>query len=266
MEPSFAVALLWILFGGTHVGLATGRLRGELVSRLGVVGFTFVFSLVAAATFSLLVHTYALHRFEGAAGLALGRYEAFRWIAIAAIGAGMLLLVGGLWEFPRSPFALFGEGTCEPRGLSRITRHPFLVGLSLLALAHALFATRLVGTVAFGGFALFSILGAIHQDGKYLALRGETYDAYLSATSLLPFAAIAGGRQRLVWRELPWGGLALGLALGFALRAVHEAILGHGGAWVIGTTLTLGTVLTLISWRRARRGLPAEGLLERAPR
>lgn len=266
MEPSLTVALLWILFAGTHVGLGTPRAREALVARLGAVGFTALFSAVAAATFALLVHGYALHRLEGAAGPALGRFAPFRSAAIAAIGAGTTLLVGALFQYPRSPMALFGEAVRSPVGLARITRHPFFVGLALAALAHALLATRLVGTLFFGLLALFAIAGAIHQDGKLLDLRGEAYDAYLSATSLLPFGAIASGRQRLVVAELPFAGLALGLASAFALRSVHESIFDHGGAFAIAAVIGTAGLLGLAAFLRHRRGLRLEEPLGRVPR
>src|SRR5437899_13047458 len=51
-----------------------------------------------------------------------------------------------------------------PRGVERVTRHPFFVGVALLASAHVLLATRLVGAVFFAGLAALAILGAWHQD------------------------------------------------------------------------------------------------------
>jgi uncharacterized membrane protein len=49
-------ALLWLLFGGTHVGLTARPVRQRLVRRLGEAGFIFVYSLIAIATFAALVH------------------------------------------------------------------------------------------------------------------------------------------------------------------------------------------------------------------
>ena len=74
MSPEVTVGLLWVLFGGTHVGLAACRDR--FVRHLGGMGFTVLFYLVAAATFTLLVTYYADHRFEGLAGPALGSVSA----------------------------------------------------------------------------------------------------------------------------------------------------------------------------------------------
>jgi len=83
-------------------------------------------------------------------------------------------------------------------------------------------------------------------------------------TSALPFGAVLGGRQRLVWRELPVAGLLVGLVLAFVLRAVHASIFSHGGAWVIGVTLGGVAILGIQDWRRARRTARAHSDL--APR
>ena len=86
--------------------------------------------------------------------------------------------------------------------MERITRHAFFWGLGMLAIAHALLATRLVGTVLFTGVALVAIGGSYHQDRKLLARIGRPYADYLAATSAVPFAAIVAGRQRFPWTDL----------------------------------------------------------------
>src|SRR5213079_1504164 len=135
----------------------------------------------------------------------------------------------------------------EPYGLERVTRHPFFVGTALLGIGHVLLASRMVGVVAFGGLAIYSIAGAMHQDGKLRRELGEHFAAYLDQTSLVPFAAIVAGRQRLVAR---------GLLLAFALRSVHSSILADGGAWAIGVMVLgplVATWLTSLRRRRSRR-------------
>src|SRR5262249_59059759 len=123
----------------------------------------------------------------------------------------------------------FCPGTAPaPGGPQRATRPPFFAGLALCALAHALLATRLIGTVGFAGLALVTMVGARHQDAKLLARGGKPYADYLAATSAVPFAAILAGRQSFVWRELPLGAFAIGLAVAAGLRAVHGSIFAHG--------------------------------------
>lgn len=254
MTPATVVGLLWLGFGGTHVLLGGARVRAALVARLGESGFLALFSAVAAVTFGALVTYYAGHRFEGAPGLALGGSPAARGLLMAVVVAGVTLAF--LMDYAKSPTALFNPPIRAPRGIERITRHPFFAGVALLALAHVLLATRLVGAVFFAGLATLAIVGAWHQDRKLLARRGEAYAGYLAATSAVPFAAIVAGRQRFVGREISLRGLVLGLAIAAALRAVHASIFAHGGAWVIGALLVGAAVSTRRAWQRTRRLAP----------
>jgi len=254
MQPALGVALCWAIFGGTHIGLATEPLRGRLVARLGEMGFTAIYFLVASASFGALVAYYAAHRFEGAAGVALPSAPALRWTLMIVAIAGLTLTAPALVVYPRLPAALFGQPIRAPRGIERITRHPFFAGFALFALAHALLATRLVGTVFFGGFALVCVIGAWHQDRKLLARRGAPYAEYLAATSAVPFAAMVSGRQRFVWRELPVAALAIGCGLAIMLRwRWHDAVLADGGAWIIGTFVVGALIAGSNAWRRSRR-------------
>ena len=148
----------------------------------------------------------------------------------------------------------------EPRGIERITRHGFFVGVFLLGAAHALLATRLIGAVLMGGLALFALLGARLQDRKLLRLRGPGYADYLAATSLLPFAAVAAGRQRIVWSELPVRGALVGLAIAFAIRWLHVWLFDFGGIYLIAPTVGGAFVLGLMLRRRERRTATPEGV------
>src|SRR5438093_9288084 len=96
MEPVLGVALLWLLFGGTHIGLAAGRIRGPLVARLGEGGFKALFSFVAAASFVVLVRFYAAHRTAGIAGLAVGDVAVVRGAVMSVVVTGSALLTTDL--------------------------------------------------------------------------------------------------------------------------------------------------------------------------
>jgi uncharacterized membrane protein len=199
------------------------------------------------------VATYATYAEAGPAGLALGARTTARFALVALIVLGVMLMTGAFAGYAGSPYSFGGESVREPRGLERVTRHPFFVGTALLGGAHALLATRLIGALLMGSLALFALLGAWFQDRKLLALRGEPYAAYLAASSTLPFAAIVAGRQRLVSSELPYGTLLLGLALAWLLRSLHAHLFAHGGAYVIAA-LVIGPLVILASeWRRDRR-------------
>src|SRR2546430_53348 len=128
MASVLGVTALWLVFGGTHIGLATRRVRVGLVSRLGERGFVALFSLIAAVSFSVLVHYYTLHRFDGPPGLALGAVPALRWTLMAVGVVGGVLIAASLVVYPRSPMALFNKTVRAPRGIERVTRHPLFGG------------------------------------------------------------------------------------------------------------------------------------------
>lgn len=253
MEPAMVVGLLWLLFGGTHVGLASRRVRAWLVGLVGEGGFFGLFSLVAALTFWALIAYYAAHRLDGVAGLDAGRVPLLRWLLMGVIATGLALIAAGLAVYPRLPVALFGQPIVAPRGVERITRHPFFVGAALLGLAHALLAPHLGGAVLMGGFAVLGISGARHQDAKYRRTRGQAYEDYAAVTSVVPFAAILSGRQRFVPRELPLGAFAAGIGLTVLLRFSHASLFAHDGLWIVVAMVGGGALASVQSLVRSRR-------------
>ncbi len=252
MEHVVAVALLALVFDGTHIGLTMERPRARLVARLGEGGFVALYFVVASLSWAALIAYYAAHRFDGPAGLALGM-TVWRWPLILVIVAGMALLAAGLVAYPTLPSAVFGQPIRTPRGIERITRHPFFAGIALVFLAHMLLASRLVGAVFASSLVVLAIFGGWHQDQKLRARRGDAYAAYLAATSAVPFAAIVTGRQRLVWSELPLGVFAAGVVAAVVLRTFHPSIFAAGGLWVIVSIVGGAVVATLQSLLRARR-------------
>jgi uncharacterized membrane protein len=243
---SLAIAcILAIVFVVTHVGLAALPVRARLVDALGAAGFRWLFFAVAATSFSALVAFYADHRSAGPPGFALGTSAALRPALMALAVLGVVLMVASFATYGGGPYDVAGGGRSRgPRGLERVTRHPFFVGMALFAGAHALLATRLIGTVLMAALAGLAAGGAVHQDTKLLRLRGDSFAAYLAVTSNAPFVAIVGGRQRLAWDELPWAMLALGAAIAAALRTVHAEIFAHRGAWVV--LVAVGGPLALV--------------------
>ncbi|HLY36420.1 MAG TPA: NnrU family protein [Candidatus Binatia bacterium] len=253
MEPTLTIVGLWLVFGGTHVGLATRGVRDRFVASLGELGFRALYTLVASATFAALVMFYAAHRFEGAPGLALGRYAPLRVLLMGVVGLGVVLQIMGLIGYPRSPTSVARPRVQPALGVARITRHAFFVGIALLAGAHALLATRLVGTVFFSALAALAVIGSWHQDQKLIALRGRAYADYVASTSAIPFVAIAAGRQPFAWRELSFTGVALGIAAAIGLRRIHDSILAGDGVWFVAAVVAGAAIAGLASLWGARR-------------
>jgi hypothetical protein len=105
MTPAATVGLLWLVFGGTHVGLATRAVRARLVARLGENGFIALYSTVAAASFIALVGTYAVVRDGGAPGLG-----ATGWLRATAARLGSARRGGSVPDSPASSLS----ASCSP--------------------------------------------------------------------------------------------------------------------------------------------------------
>ena len=218
MTPLLLAALLWI---GLHVGVAGTALRGRLAARLGERGFLGVFSLASAVAITLLVLAW---RGAGTAVLWTAP-DWLRWLLVAAMLPALVLFAGSLLS--PNPTAV-GAGRAlalEPRGVLRITRHPMLCGFAIWSAVHVLGNGDAAAAVFFGAFAVTALLGIPSLDAKVAARDPAAWAGFARITSRLPFAAIAGGRNRIVASELALP-VAAGAALWAALLHWHPALFG----------------------------------------
>jgi uncharacterized membrane protein len=228
MQVAFLLALLWAAFAGSHMLLSSARLRPRLRARLGEQGFLGLYSLIAFATFVPLVWVYWGNRHAGPLlWTTVGPPEVARVINHVLMALALVLLASSLMPASAAPSAMQAqpEGIARVRGLTRITRHPTLVGIALFGIAHLLVNGSLGDVVFFGGFPLYTWIGARHQDQR-LAHDRAGYRNVVAHTSIVPFAAILAGRQSLVARELPLPGIVVGLVLATVLRVFHSTLFG----------------------------------------
>lgn len=218
--PGWSQVLLWWgAFAGSHLVLSSLPVRRPLIARLGEAGFRGLYSLVGLVTIFFFVGSWWENRHGGPLLWLLRDVPAVWGLSVGLSVLGFAMLVGSLLQ--PNPTSLAPGASPEPRGISRITRHGFFTGIVLWGLGHVLVNGWAADLVFFGGLALFVVLGALHQDARKRATEGERLAPFYAATSLVPFAAIAAGRQRLAPGELPWAGLALGAAAGVALYLLH---------------------------------------------
>ena len=186
MDATARIVALWIAFGVTHIGLSSTPLRSRLVSTLGERGFGALYSLLAFATFVPLVWVYATNRHAGSQ----------------------------LWYLGELPGA----------GILRITRHPVFMGMGLFGLLHMLAASVSASELAFfGGFPLFVLLGAAHQDRRKLLTADDAFRNFQRDTAFLPFSRPAGAAAAL--REDAVAVL-IGVGAAVVLRVLHPMLFG----------------------------------------
>ena len=256
IDPSLVMVLLWLGYLLTHMGPAVSGVREVAIRRWGKVRFVVAFGVAAQAGMAVLAWYYATHRFQGAPGPALGRVPGMVPALSVCIVLGLVLLLGAAapTQYVSSALNTHLPTVRQPYGLERITRHPFFAGAVLWSVPHALLSTRLVGSVFFAGFAALGVFGALHQERKVTADRGDDFRRYLESTSFVPFAAILAGRQRLAVGELPWAFLLGCVAAVGLLRVFHAGLMGWNGlgfALVLAVTTSLFLVVSVWKGRRA---------------
>jgi uncharacterized membrane protein len=190
---SLIAASAFFLF--IHFGVSGTRLRDVLVARLGAGPYRGLFSLV-----SILGIVWMVHAYEHAATIETwGQLLALRPAVLVVVFVAVLFVAIGLASPSPTSVGMEGklaQGAAAIRGITRITRHPFLWGVALWALAHLIVNGDLASLILFGTLLLLALFGTVSIDAKRRRLFGEQWRQFAHNTSNVPFAAIAAGRNR----------------------------------------------------------------------
>jgi len=216
----------WVLFAGTHIVGSSVPVRTRLIRALGLRWFKGLYTLVALATFIPLCYVYSANKHAGAVLFPPG--QGLRLVAQAIMLLAFVVLVQGI-ATPGplgSQAEMTGAYPGAARGIQRITRHPQNIGFALFGMAHCLANPTVGDWIFFGGFVVYALLSAMHQDRRTRATGPEAVRDFQKQTSLVPFAAILSGRQRLVARELNPIALWASVALFAVVRYFHGWLFG----------------------------------------
>lgn len=218
--PLLAAAFVWFAL---HVLVAGSPLRKVLIARVGERTYRNGFSLLSLGSLWWLVREYGRAPFHP-----LWRTPEALYFVPLVLTPIALTLIAGAFVAP-NPMALGSDKLLEskaaPRGVVRVTRHPFLWGTTLWATAHLVASADPAAWIFFGTLGATCIRGAHDVDRKRQVTHAEGYAELEACTSNLPFRAIWLGRNRLVMREL-WLPALLGLALALAAIALHPRVTG----------------------------------------
>ena len=213
-----------VVFVGGHFALSAQPLRGLVTGALGDSGFRILYSLVAAAAIFFMVSSY-----NDAPYAQLWQLPAWSaWIPVTLLPIAYVFAVAGLTT--RSPTVVGGEAQAREMdpapGIIRVTRHPFLWGVTLWALSHVAVNGDFASVIFFAGFAVLSLGGMLHIDHRREKALGGDWGPIKLTTSLVPFWALLTGRTSMDWKGLSWWRPALGLGLYLGTMVAHEAVIG----------------------------------------
>jgi len=211
-------------FVGIHLAVSGTRLRDLLVAKVGERPYQALFSLASLAGLAWMARAY---RPAGHVDLwGQLHYLAPAMLVLAAI-AVLLVVVGLTTPGPTTVGAESLLRRDDPaRGIHRVTRHPFLWGVSLWALGHLVVNGDLASFILFGSLLILALAGTRSIDAKRRRAFGADWERYAAATSNVPFAAIAAGRSRLRLREVGWWRVAVAAAVYAAILYFHQTLFG----------------------------------------
>jgi uncharacterized membrane protein len=193
MLPLIAASTFFLLI---HFAVSGTSLRDALVARLGERVYRALFSLASLGSLVWMGRAYAHAPTVELWGLWLG----FRPVALVLVLVGVLFVVLGLSSPNPTSVGMQGtlfKGVDAVRGITRITRHPFLWGVALWALAHAIVNGDLASLILFGSLLLLALAGTASIDAKLRRRLGEQWRRFEASTSNVPFAAILSGSHPL---------------------------------------------------------------------
>ena len=128
--PSLLLSALF--FTGIHLGISGTAMRDRVIGILGKNGYMAFFAVASVVGLGWLVTAYNRAPYL----VTWGMLEWWKPIAIIPMLPVALLVVIGLATPNPTSVAQEGRIGQPPRGIVRVTRHPFLTGVGLWALVH----------------------------------------------------------------------------------------------------------------------------------
>jgi uncharacterized membrane protein len=214
-------------FMAIHFLISGTALRDQIVAVTGEGPYLGLFSLASIGSLIWMIIAFS-GVFRTAANQELWDFgRAGRDPAILLVFIAFLFAVPGLLS--NSPTRVRGESQVDKptaaTGMTRITRHPFLWGAAIWALAHIIANGRTADLILFGGILITALLGPLSIDDKRRRTLGDRYRAFEAQTSNIPCAAIIQGRQQLKLGEI-WWRLIVAVIVWAALLWAHPYFTG----------------------------------------
>ena len=225
MTVLLLAALIWL---GLHLAVAGTRLRDRLVALIGDGPFRVLFSVASIAALVFLVRAWS----TSPTAPVWFTPDWLRWILVLAMLPAFVLFVASVSQPNPTMIGPSGATARPPRGMQRVTRHPMLWSFAIWAAVHVIGNGDSASIVFFGAFLITALAGMPSIDAKLARRDPATWQALSAATSIVPFAAIAAGRNRFVPREFGWVQPVVGVFSWVVVLLLHPVLFGVApAAW-----------------------------------
>ncbi|MEN9220904.1 MAG: NnrU family protein [Thermostichus sp. BF3_bins_97] len=182
-------------FACAHSGLAYLRPWGE--ARIGSRLYRVFFALVSISLALLLLIYFFNHRYDG---VILWNLQALAGIHTTVV---ILSAISFFFLYPATFNLLEIAAIQKPEihlfetGITRITRHPQMVGQVIWCVAHSLWIGSSFMVVASVGLIAYHLFAVWHGDHRLERKYGQSFRELKARTSVIPGLAILQKRQQL---------------------------------------------------------------------
>jgi uncharacterized membrane protein len=220
MDSIFHLALATLVFVVTHFVPST-PLRATLVETMGERAYLGAYTAVSFITIGWMSWAYGR-----APDIPLFEVPGLRLWPLAVMPFSFILIAAGVMT--RNPSQVGNRRPLDPdepaRGILRVTRHPLMWGIALWAAVHLLARGDAASILFFGAFVFVALAGTRLMDARKADTLGEDWKRFTAVTSNVPFTAIVEGRNRLVFAEIGWKRVGVGLGLFATFLALHPVL------------------------------------------
>lgn len=187
--------ILLFIFALAHSGMASFRDAGERL--MGERAYRVLFAGVSLPLAVSAVVYFINHRYDGV--------QLWQVQSIPGVHQLVWLLsfISFFFLYPSTFNLLEVAAVDKPKmhlwetGIIRISRHPQMVGQFIWCIAHTLWMGNSMMLTTSLGLVAHHIFGVWNGDRRMAARYGKSFEAVKNRTSIIPFAAILDGRQKL---------------------------------------------------------------------
>ena len=195
----FVMVGLILIFAIAHSGLAALRMWAE--ERIGARLYRVTFALVSIPLAVLQLIYFFNHRYDGEQLWNVQGVSGVNEFVLVLSAISFFFLYPATFNLTEVAAIKKPEVHLFETGIIRICRHPQMIGQCIWGFAHALWlGTSFTLTTAIA-LVIYHLFAVWHGDQRLFKRYGDTFLALKERTSVMPFLAIAQGRQQLVLQE-----------------------------------------------------------------
>jgi len=191
------------VFLAIHLLISGTRIRDGITAAIGEGPYMGLFSLASIGVIVWMAMGYNRAQASGEDTYLYMLGEGVHHLGMPVVFLAFILGIPGLLS--PNPTSVRGEGAAQKpetvRGVLKITRHPFLWGVTIWSAFHLAANGDEASVVFFGTFFVLALLGTFSIDAKRKRKLGAAWDAFAAKTSNIPFGAIVTGRTKFSFAE-----------------------------------------------------------------